>query len=64
MGRKKKEESTQLATRMDKAKKEALGQRIIDMGYWYLKDSKRLPAWRQWLEAVSDRELEMYKRVP
>lgn len=40
-----------------------LGQKLIDMGYAHIREGVALPAWTEFLEAIANDEIILYKKV-
>lgn len=64
-----KKDSELISTRINRVKRDYLAQAVIDLGYSYRRTDPVTgtetiqPLWGEWLEAIADKELIMYKKV-
>ena len=64
-----KKNTEQVATRIDKEKRDRLAKLVIDLGYSYSRTDAATgfevvqPLWSEWLEAIADGETIMFKKV-
>lgn len=53
----------QIMARLTPEHREKLGQMLIGMGYSYHRGESQLPSWTEFLEAIAEGEIILYKKV-
>ena len=43
--------------------REKLGQKIVEMGYVHIREGVALPAWTEFLEAIAEEKIILYKKI-
>lgn len=52
-----------VATRINEVKRQELATLLVELGYCYERDGVKLPAWGEFLEAIADGDLMIYKKI-